>query len=67
MAINAYFDYEQASIYHVYKENKQSYINKIDNYIDKVEILNDLDVKASDLLQSNGIIWVEGLSDRIYI
>jgi hypothetical protein len=29
--------------------------------------LNDLDVRASDLLQSNGIIWVEGPSDRIYI
>lgn len=26
-----------------------------------------LGVKASDLLQSNGIIWVEGPSDRIYI
>jgi predicted ATP-dependent endonuclease of OLD family len=26
-----------------------------------------LDVRASDLLQSNGIIWVEGPSDRIYI
>ena len=30
-------------------------------------MLNDLDVRASDLLQSNGIIWVEGPSDRIYI
>lgn len=36
-------------------------------HIDKTEILDDLDVKASDLLQSNGIIWVEGPSDRIYI
>ena len=42
-------------------------VRKIENYIDKVEILNDLDVKASDLLQSNGIIWVEGPSDRVYI
>lgn len=35
------------------------------NYIN--EILNDLGYKNSDLLQSNGIIWVEGPSDRIYL
>lgn len=31
------------------------------------DILNDLGIKASDILQSNAIIWVEGPSDRIYI
>ena len=31
------------------------------------DILNDLGIKASDILQSNGIIWVEGPSDRVYI
>ncbi len=29
--------------------------------------LNDLGVKASDLIQANSVIWVEGPSDRIYI
>lgn len=29
--------------------------------------LDDLGVKSSDLVQANGIIWVEGPSDRIYI
>ena len=33
----------------------------------KKYILDDLGVLASDLFQSNGIIWVEGPSDRIYI
>jgi hypothetical protein len=67
IAINAYFGKEDASVYHVSRHNGESTIKKVDNYIDKVEILDDLDVKASDLLQSNGIIWVEGPSDRIYI
>lgn len=31
------------------------------------EILNDLDIRASDILQANGVIWVEGPSDRIYL
>lgn len=30
-------------------------------------LLNELGLKASDILQTNGIIWVEGPSDRIYI
>ena len=31
------------------------------------DILRDLRYQASDLLQTNGIIWVEGPSNRIYI
>ena len=67
IAINTFFDKDNASIYHIVKENGVSQIKQIESYIDKTEILDDLDVKASDLLQSNGIIWVEGPSDRIYI
>ena len=67
IAINVFFDKAESSIYHVIKKGGQAEIKHIDTYIDKTEILNDLDVKASDILQSNGIIWVEGPSDRIYI
>lgn len=67
IAINTFYDKEEANIYHVVKEGKNSYIKRIESYMDKTEILNDLDIKASDILQSNGIIWVEGPSDRIYI
>lgn len=67
IAINAFFDKDDASIYHVIKENGNAHIKCIETHIDKTEILDDLDVKASDILQSNGIIWVEGPSDRIYI
>ena len=67
IAINTFYDKEEANIYHVVKEGKNSYIKRIESYMDKTEILNDLDIKASDILQSNGIIWVEGPSDRIFI
>ena len=67
IAINVFFDKDNTSIYHVIKENGLAEIKRIESYIDKTEILDDLDVKASDILQSNGIIWVEGPSDRIYI
>lgn len=67
IAINAFFDKANASVYHIVKEDGKAQIRHIETYIDKAEILDDLDVKASDILQSNGIIWVEGPSDRIYI
>lgn len=67
VAINTFFDKEKACIYHVIKENNGALLKRIETYIDKTEILDDLDIKASDILQANGIIWVEGPSDRIYI
>ena len=67
VAINCYFDKEQASIYHIEKVEGNARVKRIESYLDKARILSDLDVKASDILQSNGIIWVEGPSDRIYI
>lgn len=67
VAINCFYNKEQSSIYHVEKVGGKASIKRIESYIDKAEILSDLDVKASDILQSNGIIWVEGPSDRVYI
>lgn len=58
---------EHSQIFHVVKDKNISSIQTVNNYIDKIKILEDLDVQASDLFQSNGIIWVEGPSDRIYI
>lgn len=67
VAINMFFGKDHTALYHVVKDGKASTVKQIENYLDKAEILEDLDVKASDLLQANGIIWVEGPSDRIYI
>lgn len=35
--------------------------------VESLHALRDLGLKASDLLQVNCILWVEGLSDRIYL
>lgn len=58
---------EHAQIVHVTHDGKRSEARTIKTYIDNRGILDDLDVRASDLLQSNGIIWVEGPSDRLYM
>lgn len=67
VAINVFANKEKSQILHVVKENNISTMRTIANHVDKIKILDDLDVRASDLFQSNGIIWVEGPSDRIYI
>lgn len=49
------------------KGGKSSIVEKCDTLDDTRDLLNDLGVKASDILQANGIVWVEGPSDRTYI
>ncbi|CAN5326350.1 hypothetical protein BH11BAC5_BH11BAC5_12470 [soil metagenome] len=53
----------------VYIENSidGSICRTINSYLDNKNVLKDLDYKPSDLLLSNGIIWVEGPSDVIYL
>lgn len=55
---------------HFYKTEKKSngyQIVPISSFDESIEVIDELGIKASDLLQANGIIWVEGPSDRIYI
>lgn len=56
-----------AQILHVTHDGQQANVRTVKTYIENRGILDDLDVRASDLLQSNGVIWVEGPSDRIYL
>lgn len=58
---------EKAQLVHVFKKDNLVYTATLLSSLDSDNIFNDLEIKASDLLQSNGIIWVEGPSDRIYI
>ena len=67
VAINCFYDKDEASLYYIEKKDNKATVYRIESYLDKAKILSDLDVKASDILQSNGIIWVEGPSDRVYI
>lgn len=65
--IDQFSKQEDAQIIHVTHENGISICNTAKTYIDNNGILDDLDVRASDILQSNGVIWVEGPSDRVYL
>lgn len=67
IAINTFFEKDRTLLYHIQKNNGISKITSIMDRPSRLDVLFDLDVKASDLFQSNGVIWVEGPSDRIYI
>ncbi|ENM5724768.1 AAA family ATPase [Vibrio mimicus] len=65
--IDQYSKQSDAQIIHVTHDKSSSICKTAKTYIDNRGILDDLDIRASDILQANGIIWVEGPSDRIYL
>jgi putative ATP-dependent endonuclease of OLD family len=58
---------DDATILHVRKEDDRTVCQNVFDYAGRVNILDDLDARGSDLLQANGIIWVEGPSDAVYL
>lgn len=60
-------DAVEAEIFHVTHKHGVSSVDAILSTKHRSNICNDLGYKASDVLQANCIIWVEGPSDRIYL
>lgn len=56
-----------SAIFHIALRDGQSVVRNVTSAKDKFEVCVDLGYRASDLLQANCIIWVEGPSDRIYL
>ncbi len=60
-------DAPDTAVFRVSLEDGQTRVSKAQTPADKFEICRALGYRASDLLQSNAVIWVEGPSDRIYL
>jgi hypothetical protein len=58
---------ELASISHVTNDGEFSSVKNVASPATLAHAVSDLGNKASDLVQSNFLIWVEGPSDRIYM
>lgn len=65
--INMFSGRDNVTLTHIKKENNQIITNSALSFIENEYILMSLGVRASDILQSNAVIWGEGPSDRIYI
>lgn len=60
-------DAVESEIFHVTQVDGVSCVEAISSTKQRSNICNDLGYKASDILQANCVIWVEGPSDRIYL
>ncbi len=66
VAIDLFANDEKAQILHVTHDMTCASVKRVTTYVENRGILDDLDIRASDLLQANGIVWLEGPSDRLY-
>jgi len=67
IAIDQYSTDPNSQILHVTHNETTASVLSVSTRINTNNLLNDLDVRASDLLQSNCVLWVEGPSDRAYL
>lgn len=58
---------DQVAVYHVTRDDRRAAVTRLDTPETAREVLRDLGCKPSDLLLVNGVIWVEGPSDRLYL
>ena len=58
---------ENAQIIHVTHDGKTARTTTVSAHFDRLDIVSKLGAKPSDLLQANGIVWVEGPSDCVYL
>ncbi len=62
-----FIDTPNAAIFHVTNDGVQTYVTESILRSERFAICVNLGTRASDILQSNAVIWVEGPSDRIYL
>lgn len=65
--LNPAIEHPESTVTHIRHTPEGSSGEAIQTTIDCLDALSDLGVRASDLLQSNCVIWVEGPTDRIFI
>ena len=58
---------ENAQIIHVTHDGETARTTTVSAHFDHLDVISELGAKPSDLLQANGIVWVEGPSDRVYL
>ena len=58
---------DHAQIIHVSHDGESARTTTVPTHSDLIRIVSELGARPSDLLQANGLIWVEGPSDRIFL
>jgi predicted ATPase len=63
----SFIDTDGAAVFHVSCQDGCTNVSVATSSSSRFDVCRDLGYRASDLLQANAIIWVEGPSDRIYL
>lgn len=66
-ALDLFGGSKNAQIIHVSHDGESAHTTRVAAHLDQLGVISELGAKPSDLLQANGIIWVEGPSDRVYL
>ena len=66
-ALDFFGSSEHAQIIRVSHDGESAHATHISAHFDRLGVVSELGARPSDLLQANGIIWVEGPSDRVYL
>ena len=65
---NVFLDFlPDVAVFHVTHDGIKSTVTRVNATSRARDVLTDLGYKASDILQANCVIWVEGPSDRVYL
>jgi hypothetical protein len=64
---SSFIDTPNSSVFHVKNNGVETIIRPAITKRETRSVLDELGYRASDILQSNVVIWVEGPSDRLYL
>jgi len=64
---SAFVDTPNANVFHVTNDGQQTRVQAVVSAEDRRQFLDGFGYQASDILQTNSVIWVEGPSDRTYL
>ena len=67
IALDLFGGSKNAQIVHVLHDGRSARTVDVAAHFDRVGVVAELGAKPSDLLHANGVVWVEGPSDRIYV
>ncbi|MEX0287010.1 MAG: AAA family ATPase [Paracoccaceae bacterium] len=62
-----FIDTPRASVFRVHNDGNQTFVRPALLKADHRQLVDELGYRASDIVQSNAVVWVEGPSDRIYV
>ena len=67
VAVDFFGSRDNAQIIQVMHDKKSATTRTVKAHFDRVSLLSELGARPSDLLQANGVLWLEGPSDRIFM